>query len=219
MNISTDGWSDNTMRCFNGYIAQGIDDEWNMQSIPFAFRPVHGSHTGVNIRKQYNDVTTEFEIKEKVFKIVADSAANNKCAFRDIFEASDETLVLARMVNKRRKTELYFEKLNYERKKEEEKVITINDSINAFNTVKKDEVFVKSKTAVDVLLMLDNDEDDETEEISEANDDYDDDIADQSGRYEDDDDLDEDEEGERIKEKEAKRQEEEDTYAEKLVYN
>ena len=207
------------MRCFNGYIAQGIDDDWNMQSIPFAFRPVHGSHTGVNIRKQYNEVTEEFDVKEKVFKIVADSAANNKSAFKDIYEASDETLVLARMINKSRKTELHIHRRENEKRREDERVILINESISVFNTVEKDVAYSKSKTAAEILLMMDNDEDDDTEEISEANDNYDDDMANESRRYEDDDPDNEDEEEERLKEKGMKLQQESEIYAEKLVYN
>ena len=65
--------------------------------------------------------------------------------------------------------------------------------------------------------MLDYDEDDDTEEISDANDDYDDDIANESGRYEDDD-LNNEEEEERIREKEIKLQKESDAYSERLVY-
>jgi hypothetical protein len=30
------------MRSFNGYVAQGIDDEWNLQTIPIAFEYVKG---------------------------------------------------------------------------------------------------------------------------------------------------------------------------------
>jgi hypothetical protein len=56
--------------------------------------------------------------------------------------------------------------------------------------------------------MLDYDEDDDTEEISDANDDYDDDIENESGKY---DDLNnEEEEVERIREKEIKLQKESD---------
>ena len=42
VNVSADGWSDATMRCFNGYIAQGIDNDWNMHTLPIAFRFVSG---------------------------------------------------------------------------------------------------------------------------------------------------------------------------------
>ena len=38
------------MRRFNGYIAQGIDDNWLMHVIPIAFEPVKGKHTSSNIK-------------------------------------------------------------------------------------------------------------------------------------------------------------------------
>ena len=69
VNVSCDGWSDRTMRCFNGFIAQGknfnrfiyqleyslyicgfisigIDENWNLLVIPIGFQHVTGSHTG-----------------------------------------------------------------------------------------------------------------------------------------------------------------------------
>ena len=43
VNTSVDGWSDATNRCFNGYIAQGIDSNWNLISLPIAFEFVEGN--------------------------------------------------------------------------------------------------------------------------------------------------------------------------------
>ena len=43
VNVSCDGWSDETMRCWNGYYAQGIDNNWEMQNIPIAFKEVKGN--------------------------------------------------------------------------------------------------------------------------------------------------------------------------------
>ena len=49
VNVSVDGWSDATLRCFNGYIAQGIDDQWRMQTLPIAFQLVSGKTQVVKI--------------------------------------------------------------------------------------------------------------------------------------------------------------------------
>jgi len=46
VNVSVDGWSDSVMRCFNGYIVQGIDVNWKLHTIPIAFQYVNGRHTG-----------------------------------------------------------------------------------------------------------------------------------------------------------------------------
>jgi hypothetical protein len=42
-NISVDGWSDDTLRSFNGYICQGIDVEWDLKVIPVAFELFKGN--------------------------------------------------------------------------------------------------------------------------------------------------------------------------------
>ena len=41
-NISVDGWSDATLRSFNGYTVQGIDNDWNLINIPIGFKFVEG---------------------------------------------------------------------------------------------------------------------------------------------------------------------------------
>ena len=42
VNTSVDLWSDETMRPFNGYIAQGIDNNWELHTIPIEFEPITG---------------------------------------------------------------------------------------------------------------------------------------------------------------------------------
>lgn len=57
---------------------------------------VLGSHTGDNIKKQYDEVVEELKIGGKIFKIIADQAANIKKAFKETIE-SNETLELIEM--------------------------------------------------------------------------------------------------------------------------
>jgi hypothetical protein len=42
VNMSTDGWTDASQRCFNGFVAQGIDNEWKMRTLFLAFNVVKG---------------------------------------------------------------------------------------------------------------------------------------------------------------------------------
>lgn len=72
VNVSVDGWSDATNRCFNGYICQGIDNNWTMRTLPVAFEFVKGKHTGQAIKAQYDKVSKYLGIDKKTFKIVAD---------------------------------------------------------------------------------------------------------------------------------------------------
>jgi hypothetical protein len=111
VNVSLDGWTDATLRSFNGYILQGIDSNWVLHTIPIAFEFVKGKfkkikmidfnqtkfkkklflgrHTGLNIKAQYDRVCEAFGIENKVYKIVADQGANVKCATKTTKEADD----------------------------------------------------------------------------------------------------------------------------------
>ena len=40
---SMDAWSDATVRPFNGFLAQGIDNEWNLHTISIAFDYIDGN--------------------------------------------------------------------------------------------------------------------------------------------------------------------------------
>ena len=206
LNVACDGWSDGTARCFNGYLGQGIDNNWKMQCIPFAFQPVKGSHTGHAIKEQYDLVCNEFSVKPKVFKIVADSASNNKRAFGNELEASDESHILAKLLLKQKKRDLYFAKQAL--MKEKECIAVSNDFIGSYRRrifsetynirkhqksnihylilkVNRLETEIEEANRIDLydkeevtterpitreqlLLELDNDEDDETDEITDT---------------------------------------------------
>ena len=71
----------------------------------------------------------------KFFKIVADSAANNKCAFKNELEAKDETNILANMMAKQSKRELFQEKKKLIKVVEAKAVLDINLEIEACNHV------------------------------------------------------------------------------------
>jgi hypothetical protein len=50
-----------------------------------------GSHTSTSIKKQFDEMTEKFNITDKLFKIVADQAANVKCAFKNTTSAQPES--------------------------------------------------------------------------------------------------------------------------------
>jgi len=53
----------------------------SIKCISFKFLLIKGRHTAKNIKKQYNELLSEYELEHKVFKVVADQAANMKKAF------------------------------------------------------------------------------------------------------------------------------------------
>jgi hypothetical protein len=117
--------------------------------------------------EQYDGVCEEFNIINKVFKIVTDSAANNIKAFRDEPEAVEEFLVLTKMMIKQRKRELFKEKESLEKVIQEERVKKLNEEISEFNFVTPVLNSLKAKSAQQLILEMENDEDDETEELEE----------------------------------------------------
>jgi hypothetical protein len=42
LNVSVDGWTDKTARCFDGYVVQYISNDWKLRQIPVAFKYVEG---------------------------------------------------------------------------------------------------------------------------------------------------------------------------------
>jgi hypothetical protein len=40
-----DAWTDAAVRPFNGFVAQGIDTEWNLHTIPIAFEYINGIYS------------------------------------------------------------------------------------------------------------------------------------------------------------------------------
>jgi hypothetical protein len=42
INVSLDSWTDAVARCFTGFIAQFIDNDWKMHTVPFEFIDLKG---------------------------------------------------------------------------------------------------------------------------------------------------------------------------------
>ena len=74
------------------------------------------------------------------------------------------------MIAKQRKSELFKEQKALEKAAQTKNVDAINVEIEAFNSVIHSKEKVKYKTAEQLLLEMDNDEDDETEEMVSSDD-------------------------------------------------
>lgn len=187
INISVDGWSDAVIRCFNGYIAQGIDNDWHMHTIYIAFQHVKGKHTGQAIKKQFEDVALDYKISNKVFKIVADQAANVKKAFVDTEEAEDPVIIAATLVQRQKKLDLLKEKEAIEKEKEAQNRAILEKEIEEMNTngvVLDNNKNSRKRTAEELLADYDEELED-TEELDESLIDIDDTILDADEEEED----------------------------------
>ena len=154
------------MRCFTGYIVQGIDDSWNLVRYTLAFRLtkgkikkyvnffyfeykfgliLQGSNTGTSIKRQYYQILDDYKI-ETVYKNVADQAANMKKAFVDEQEGVDKNskpedfyLITAQnLLIEQRRADLDELKKKQEEKARQELEIEIEEMNAASSTKTKD---------------------------------------------------------------------------------
>ncbi len=92
-----------------------------MHTIAIDFQHVTGPHTGKAIKKQFEEIAAKFKIRSKVFKIVADQAANVKKAFVDTTQC-DDILTLA--------TDLIRRQKNIDAIQEAERLRALQEQIN-----------------------------------------------------------------------------------------
>ena len=81
INLTIDLWSNRQMRSYLGITGHYISDDWNLKSVMLACNLVSGRHTGDNIMMWYDEIISDFGVREKVKHIITDSASNVKKAF------------------------------------------------------------------------------------------------------------------------------------------
>ena len=64
LNISSDIWSDPSMRSFIGFCAHGIDNDWNLIKGLVGIKRLLGSHTNELIYDEFLKIVKEFEIEK-----------------------------------------------------------------------------------------------------------------------------------------------------------
>ena len=132
-----------------------------------------GSHTGVNIKKQYEEVTKEVGIEDKIIKIVTDQAANMVKAFGKETEANE--IVDGSDIIELTKALLFHQKQQDLKEKEKELLNELNEEISEMNKFIGDANYRVSKKRDAVMAELDLEYDDftDTESISDATEDVD----------------------------------------------
>ena len=78
--LTIDLWSSRKMRGFLGITGHVILD-WTMKSVMICCKRFKGRHTSENIRQEYEEVISSYEIGGKIATIVSDNAANMIKAF------------------------------------------------------------------------------------------------------------------------------------------
>ena len=69
------------MRSYLGITGHFISNDWKLESVMLGCNRVTGRHTAENISFWYDEVTSDFNISQKVRHIVTDSGSNVKKAF------------------------------------------------------------------------------------------------------------------------------------------
>lgn len=99
--LTVDLWSNRQMRGYLGITGHFILD-WTLKSVMVCCKRFKGSHSAENIRHEYEEVISCFEIAEKISTIVSDNASNmikafslpgceiSKCGSVEIQGVSDE---------------------------------------------------------------------------------------------------------------------------------
>ncbi|CAF2164772.1 unnamed protein product [Rotaria magnacalcarata] len=83
--LTMDTWSDRRIRTFIAITMHTFaKNDDSFQNYLFTFQPLSGSHTGDNLRCQLEGAIANFNIEEKLVRIVTDNASNNLKAFDEL---------------------------------------------------------------------------------------------------------------------------------------
>uniref|UniRef100_A0A3Q3BF94 HAT C-terminal dimerisation domain-containing protein n=1 Tax=Kryptolebias marmoratus TaxID=37003 RepID=A0A3Q3BF94_KRYMA len=85
VSLTTDLWSDRRLRSFLGvtaHVCYKSKDSYALGSYLLDCRRFTGRHTGEHIASAFEEITEEYDIRDKISYIITDNAANMKCAFK-----------------------------------------------------------------------------------------------------------------------------------------
>lgn len=76
INISSDIWSEPSLRAFIAFGAHGITEDWKLIKCILGVKRLLGSHTNAIIYKEFLELAKEFNIENKLYKIITDGGSN-----------------------------------------------------------------------------------------------------------------------------------------------
>ncbi len=123
--------------------------------IPIAFQHVQGSHTGEAIKLQFDEITKQWGLHSKIFKIVTDQAANMKKAFGDTFESEDIISVTKNLLQNQMRLDRLAEIKRSEEDMQCKLIEEINLEIQKANSSMSVGRPTERKKACDILAELD----------------------------------------------------------------
>lgn len=92
VSVTVDIWTDRSMRGFLGVTAHFMEMEKNsvsrLQTVLLSCDRFTGSHTGIRISEQFEEICDKFNVKHKLDYIISDNASNMKKAFTVCFPST-----------------------------------------------------------------------------------------------------------------------------------
>lgn len=82
ISLAVDLWSDRKLRSYLGVTAHFFNSDFELKSIVLALKQFTESHSGLNIYDQLSRIICEYNIQNKIFKILTDNGANLLSAIR-----------------------------------------------------------------------------------------------------------------------------------------
>jgi hypothetical protein len=73
-----------------------IDADWAYQEVLLGFKPLHGSHTGLNLSGILLETLIDFNIQDQVFGLTTDNASNNKTLADSLQQAFPDNVEIIR---------------------------------------------------------------------------------------------------------------------------
>lgn len=136
---------------------------WKLHTLPIAFQHVTGSHTGKAIKKQFEEIARKYNIRHKVFKIVADQAANVKKAFVDTTESDDVITIATSLIRRQKNIDAIAEKERLRIYQEQINKDVLDGEIEAMNKTSPVAELSRKRTAAELIEEFEQDFEDSEE--------------------------------------------------------
>ena len=81
LNISSDIWSEPSLRAFVAFGAHGIDAEWRLIKCTIGVKRLVGSHTNELICEEFVKLAKEYGIEDNLYKVITDGSSSMAKSF------------------------------------------------------------------------------------------------------------------------------------------
>ena len=136
INISSDIWSEPSLRAFIAFGAHGITEDWKLIKCILGVKRLLGSHTNAIIYKEFLELAKEFNIENKLYKIITDGGSNMVKAF-DNTHLEEFCSLFDELLESELETEKDLNDINEQEEEiDDDEIISIMEEIDTVEIVK-----------------------------------------------------------------------------------